>query len=223
MFAQKVKTGWFAALAVTAFAAAGSAPAWGSEKFVVSFRLTNWQSAHFDDAAMAKTHRDTVRRLGCEVKEDAHSGHTDVAYRLMRWRRLSLKSQDEAHQLAHWLSDNGFETLFLQPAQSGHLETVAFRLPKAKSRHFDSADQANSNADTIRMLGCEVKQGSHGGHHDVSYRCPQWRVIGLEDPAEAHEWERWLKRNGFETRHEHHNGHDAQDHKGHDHEGHDHG
>ena len=177
--------------------------AFAAEQTVVSFRLGKWKEAHFKDAASAKRHFDTVRQLGCEAKQDSHAGHYDVLFRAPRWRSIKLKSDQEAHQWAHWLDGNGFETVFVQPASGGHLETVAYRLAGTKSGHFDSKAEADSQADTLRMLGCQVKQGSHGGHYDVSYSCTQWRVIGVESHDQAHRWEKWLKANGFETRHDH--------------------
>ena len=203
MATWKMKTGVLAAMTVAVLTAEGAVPVRATSKYVVSFRLTNWKAAHFDDSASAKNHYDTLRRLGCEAKQDAHKGHFDVSYRAGQWRRISMKTDAEAHQWAHWLAENGFETVFVQPVHPGHLETIAYRLTGPKSSHLDTRSQADSQADTLRMLGCEVKQGSHGGHYDVSYRCPKWRVIAVEVHDAAHQWQKWLKGNGFETRHEH--------------------
>lgn len=195
---------WKAAVAVTTmFAIVGVEPAHAANDVIVNFRLTTSKSAHFDDANTAKSHFETLQRLGCEVKQDAHKGHFDVSYYAPTWRRLSFMTDGEAHQWAHWLAENGFEVVFVQPAQSGHLETVAYQLPEWKSGHFDQASQAEMLTDTLRMLGCEIKQGSHAGHHDVSYRCSQTRVIGVESHDEAEKWDTWLQANGFETKHVH--------------------
>lgn len=195
---------WKLAVAVTTlFASVGVDPAIAANDVIFNFRLTKPKSAHFDDANTAQSHFETLHRLGCEVKQNIHEGHSDVSYYAPTWRRLSFKTDGEAHQWAHWLTENGFETVFAQPAQSGHLETVAYQLPEWKSGHFDQASQAEMQTDTLRMLGCEVKEGSHAGHHDVSYRCSQTRVIGVESHDEAEKWETWLQANGFETQHVH--------------------
>lgn len=170
---------------------------------VVSFRLAQAKESHFDDAVAAKRHYDTLRQLGCDAKQESHGGHHDVIFSAPKWRSVKFKDGREADQWAHWLTATGFETVHVQPAESGHLEIVAFRLPAAKSGHFDSSAQAEGLADTLRMIGCEVKQDSHGGHYDVAFSCNQWRTIGFESHEVAHNWEKWLKANGFETSHDH--------------------
>ena len=50
-------------------------------------------------------------------------------------------------------------------------ESLAFQLTDWKSMHFDDANKAAQHAATIKKLGCEVKQGGHAGHIDVTYRC----------------------------------------------------
>ena len=174
-----------------------------ADAFVVKFRLQKAKNAHFDDAKSAQALANTVKKLGGEAKQGSHAGHFDVSYVCPTWKAVSLKTHDEAHQWAHWLKANAFETVFVEPPKSGHLETVAFRLPAGKSAHFDRVAEARSEFDTLQMLGCEVKQGSHAGHYDLSYRCTKWRTIGLEGHDDAHKWEKWLKTKGFETRHEH--------------------
>ena len=176
-----------------------------AESYVVTYRLSKQKTAHFDDAKTAKTLAATVERLGGKAKQASHGGHYDVSYVCPNWKQISLKSSKDAHQWAHWLAASSFETLFIEPPQSGHLETVAFRMPASKSAHFDRRTDAQSDADTLKMLGCDVKQGSHSGHYDVTYRCPKWRTIGLESHDDAHKWEKWLKAKGFETRHDHKN------------------
>jgi len=203
MFLCKKLTRIAIATVIAFYATVGVDSALAADEIIVNFRLTKWKSAHFNDAGKAKGHYDTLKRLGCEAKQGAHKGHFDVSYQSLTWRRLSFKTDSEAHQWAHWLDGNGFEIVFAQPAQSGHLQTISYKLPEWTSGHFDQAPQAESQSDTLRMLGCEVKQGSHAGHHDVSYRCSQTRVIGVENHDEAHRWEKWLQANGFETQHAH--------------------
>lgn len=177
----------------------------GADSFVVTYRLSQQKTSHFDDARTAQTHAATVKQLGGIAKQGSHAGHYDVSYICPTWKAVALKSQEESHQWAHWLRANAFETIFVQPSENDHLESVAFRLSATKSAHFDRATEAESIADTLKMLGCEVKRGKHGGHYDVSYGCPQWRTIGLEGHEDAHQWQKWLKSKGFETKHEHNN------------------
>ena len=81
-------------------------------------------------------------------------------------------------------------------------ELVEYRLAKWKTTHAEG-DQAEKLVKTLKKLRCEVKVGSHGGHTDVSYRCPKWQELALKSHKEAHQWESWLKKLGFETKHAH--------------------
>jgi hypothetical protein len=92
---------------------------------------------------------------------------------------------------------------FTNTASAQDREVVAYRLTAWKTIHFDDAKKAETHAQTVKKLGCEVKTGDHGGHVDVSYRCAEWREISLDTHSKAHSWEKWLKSSGFETRHEH--------------------
>jgi len=176
---------------------------YAAEKAVVQYRLTKQKTMHLDDEKTAKSYDQSLKKLGCESKLGGHGGHFDLTYRCPKWRSAEFDGHDAAHQWQNWLKTSGFDTVVTQPAPSSGLQSVSFQLPAWKSSHFDELHQANSQSDTFRMLGCEVKQGSHTGHYDVSHRCPQWRTIGLQSHDDAHRWEKWLKTNGFETRHEH--------------------
>lgn len=87
--------------------------------------------------------------------------------------------------------------------QADSLEKVEFRLMTWKSLHFDQASQAKEYFQTFKSIGCECKQESHGDHIDVAFRCPKWRSLSLKSHAEAHKWEAFLKKAGFETAHKH--------------------
>lgn len=76
----------------------------------VDYRLVEWKTKHFHDAAKAGTHASTLRKLGCEVKRESHGGHIDVNYRCPEWRRMSASSHDEAHRWEEWLKSAGFAT-----------------------------------------------------------------------------------------------------------------
>ena len=90
-----------------------------------------------------------------------------------------------------------------QSARAESKELVDYRLTEWKTKHFHDAEKADSIATSLKKLGCEVKQDSHDGHIDLSYRCPLWRRLTLGSHDEAHRWEKWLKDSGFETRHKH--------------------
>ena len=45
---------------------------------VIAFQLADWHEQHFDDAQKAAQHFKAIQKLGCEVKQDNHDGHTDV-------------------------------------------------------------------------------------------------------------------------------------------------
>lgn len=81
-------------------------------------------------------------------------------------------------------------------------EVVKYRLAAWKTTHAAGA-QADKLVKTLKTLRCEVKVGSHGGHTDVKYRCAKWHSLALKDHKTAHQWQSWLKKYGFETKHEH--------------------
>ncbi|MCA9145160.1 MAG: hypothetical protein H6821_04985 [Planctomycetaceae bacterium] len=87
---------------------AGSLQADSVEK--VDFRLMEWKSFHFDEAAKAKEYHDTFKSLGCECKQESHGDHFDVSFRCPKWRSLNLKSHTEAHKWEDFLKKAGFET-----------------------------------------------------------------------------------------------------------------
>mgnify|MGYP007059433200 CR=1 FL=1 len=80
-----------------------------AEQEAVDYRLTQWKTRHFHDAKKAELHLTTLKRLGCEVKQDAHNGHIDVKYRCPNWRRMLLKTHSAAHRWEKWLTSAGFE------------------------------------------------------------------------------------------------------------------
>jgi hypothetical protein len=52
---------------------------------------------------------------------------------------------------------------------------------------------------TLQKIGCEVKQDNHGGHVDISFRCPGWKSISVENDEQSQQWHTWLVGNEFET------------------------
>ena len=86
---------------------------------------------------------------------------------------------------------------------AAELERVDYRLPEWKSVHFDDAQKAASYVKTFKAIKVECKQESHGDHIDVTFRCPKWQTLTLKTHAEAHQWQDFLKKIGFETKHAH--------------------
>lgn len=102
----------------------------------------------------------------------------------------------------------------VRPVQQGHeghshddhdhgKESIAFQLPQWKTMHFDDAAKAKQHADMVKKLGCEVKQGQHDGHIDLSYRCAEWKSMTVATHALAEQWGGWLKGSGFDVSHAH--------------------
>lgn len=86
---------------------------------------------------------------------------------------------------------------------SHSVETVDFTLTQWKTLHFEDAAKATQHLETAKKLGCEVKQGKHSGHIDVSYRCAQWQTLNLPSHELAEQWIGWLKGAGFDVSHGH--------------------
>lgn len=82
-------------------------------------------------------------------------------------------------------------------------ETLAFVLPEWKTMHFEDAAKAQQHLEMVKKLGCEVKQGKHAGHIDLSYRCPNWKSMEVKTHALAEQWLGWLKGSGFDVSHGH--------------------
>ena len=109
MFATRMKWMLILAFAVCASGAV-TADAFAAEREIISFRLPDWKSAHFDDAKSAQANFETFKQIGCEAEQHQHGGHFDVRYRCVQWRSIALTSHDEAHQWERWLKAYGFET-----------------------------------------------------------------------------------------------------------------
>lgn len=172
---------------------------------MLAFQLKNWKSLHFDDARKAAQHMDTVKKLGCEVKQSAHDGHTDVSYRCPTWRTLAVRDHKLAEQWTGWLTASGFDVSHAH-AEAGFMsgpEVVEFRLVNWKSMHGTNSPQEKQLIKQLQMIGCEVAVEQHGGHSDIRFRAPTWRDIHLADHASANEWSTWLQQNGFEVQHSH--------------------
>ena len=82
-------------------------------------------------------------------------------------------------------------------------ELVLFRLTQSKRVHLHDAEKADKIADNLKKIGCEVDVEKHGDHIDIEYSCPKWKTIKLKSHSDAHKWQEWLDKLGFETHHKH--------------------
>lgn len=106
-----MKTNRILLLAFTVFASGAiTSRAFTAESEIVTFRLGQWKTAHFDDAKTARANFATFKQIGCEAEQHQHGGHFDVRYRCMQWRSIALTSHGEAYQWERWLKAYGFET-----------------------------------------------------------------------------------------------------------------
>lgn len=195
----------------TGSAANNTAATATAKKIYLAFRMENWKAKHLHDPAQVKSYTDTLKTLGCEVKSNSHDGHTDVLCRTIFWKSLALDSRDQADQWTAWLQQTGFETIRGAEASSDKpvnadgtvKEIVQYRMDDWRAQHIHDATELNQLLALYRGLGCEVEVSSHNGHSDVKSRCPQWMQIELPTHDAAHQWMDFLKKGGFETKHEH--------------------
>lgn len=215
------------ALAFIAGEAFGQTRATTKQPVAIAYRLSKWKSMHFDSGDKAKKHAAAVKKLGCETKTENHSGHIDVTYRQGAWKALTLSDDKVAHQWEAWLKGAGFETLHGhadshengKDAHAGHdhaghdhgpngAESIAFRLTKWKTVHYEKQSDVDQLVAIAKGLGCEVRQEKHGSHNDVAIRCTEWKHAEFPSHASAAKWEKQLQKLGFEARHEHGDTHD---------------
>ena len=76
---------------------------------------------------------------------------------------------------------------------------VGFRLANWRTIHADDTNAANDTVGTLKKIGCEVRQSNHGGHVDISFRCPSWKTISVQSDEQSKKWNQWLTNNEFET------------------------
>ena len=191
--------------------AAATADSAKAQKFILGFRMLDWNTKHMHDAAAASQHADTLRKLGCEVKTAQHNGHLDVQCRTVYWKSLALGSQEQVLQWKAWLELAGFDAIYGRPASSqkavnadgSHKEVVKYRLADWRSQHIHQEAEIGQLTTLYRSLACEVEHVDHDGHTDLKYRCPQWMEIDLPSHQAAHKWQEFLNKAGFETSHEH--------------------
>ncbi len=171
----------------------------------LAFQLPEWKTMHFDDAQKAAQHAETVKKLGCEMKQGSHAGHIDLSYRCANWKTLEVADHKLADQWSSWLAASGFDVSHshIDPAFGAGPEAVEFRLVAWKQIHGNGSPEEAQLVDQLKRIGCDVVVEKHQGHSDIRFRAPTWRDIHLADHAAAGQWTNWLKQNGFEARHEH--------------------
>ncbi len=168
---------------------------------LVAFALTSWKTMHFDDAKKATQHAETVKKLGCELKQGKHDGHIDVSYRCAQWRTMTVPDHKMAEQWIGWLKASGFDVshAHTDPSYTTGNEIVEFRLMSWKSVHGKGGTEESQLIERLNKIGCEVVTSQHAGHTDIKYRAPVWRDVHVVDHAKAEELMTWLKQNGFEV------------------------
>lgn len=84
-------------------------------------------------------------------------------------------------------------------AQPKVVKKVGFRMANWRTIHGDGTKATTDLVTTLQKIGCEVKQGSHGGHVDISFRCPSWKTVSVQNDEQSNQWHQWLVNNEFET------------------------
>jgi hypothetical protein len=177
-------------------------PATSSRK-AIGFRLADWKTSHFHDAAAADQTEQTLKKIGCETERQNHDGHIDLRFRCPTWKQLTVESDEQLVQWHQWLGNLEMLTMVVDPPLPMNLVTVRFKLDGQRHLHVKSADEAASMRQVLEMMGCDVEQAEHNGHIDLTFRCPQWKSVGFPDHPTAHSWQDWLRQQGFATEHNH--------------------
>ncbi len=82
-------------------------------------------------------------------------------------------------------------------------EAVRYRCVKWKAKHLHDKEKADTIAETLTKLKCEVQRVAHGDHEDLRYRCEDWKTLEVKTHDEALKWETWFREYGFEAQHQH--------------------
>ncbi|MEL6894578.1 MAG: hypothetical protein AAFP90_00550 [Planctomycetota bacterium] len=75
----------------------------------VDYQLSTWKKKHLHDAKKAEVIIKTMKALKIEVKTAQHNGHIDLSYRCPKWKKMNLKTHEEAQKWMKWFKDYGFE------------------------------------------------------------------------------------------------------------------
>jgi hypothetical protein len=75
---------------------------------VISFQAVEWIEKHFEKAGTSAEFIVVCKALGCEFKESADEGHTDVTFRCVKARTIECAGHEAAEKRAEWLQKLGF-------------------------------------------------------------------------------------------------------------------
>ena len=100
--------------------------------------------------------------------------------------------QNQFRQQAQATSNNAQQ----QPAI---VKKVGFRMANWRTVYGDGTQATTKLVSTLQEIGCEVKQDDHGGHKDISFRCPSWKTVSVQNDDQSNQWHQWLVDNEFET------------------------
>lgn len=179
----------------------GSMPGHSHADALLAYRLTDWQSAHFNDAQSAQQHLHVLQALGCESRMNpAVAGGMTVTYRCSEWRTLELADHDQTHQWSSWLGEAGFDCSHghVDPVMLNGPEPVEFRLAEWHTAAVQPGEFA-AIVDLLEKIGCEVQHTRSGDQFAVSFRSPVWRTIHVENRQLAEQWVSFLERHAFEV------------------------
>lgn len=172
---------------------------------VLAYRLEQTKTLPFDDPQIAAEHLAAVKKLGCEAQQSKTGARTEVAYRCVQWKTMTVTTHELSEQWEAWLKAAGFDCFHghVAPELLKGPEVVELRLLEWRTIHAEGpqAAQLQEIVKTLRTIGSEVQHEEHDGHADARYRCPVWTDIHLPDHAAAEQYITFLKAQGFETRH----------------------
>ncbi|QDV66414.1 hypothetical protein Poly24_01000 [Rosistilla carotiformis] len=101
-----------AATICLSFAATAPAePAGAETKEVVKYQLLEWKNKHTRNNDDAEKLIKAFKTLKVEMEVSDHGNHKDVKYRCPKWKQLTVKDHDTAHQWEAWLKKLGFKTI----------------------------------------------------------------------------------------------------------------
>ena len=170
----------------------------------VAYRAKEWKSLHVENPANTQRTIEILKKLGCETKLNEHGNHTDITFRSIEWKEITLETHENADRWEQWFARNGFESVHGHDhTANGDAIVVGFHKTEWQSQHFDDEGRAAEFAAICKGLGCETRQDAHAGHIDVSYRCVSRRNLVCIDDEDAHTMQAWLEKKGFQTEHAH--------------------
>ena len=76
----------------------------------VAYQLPRWKTIHTEDERQLSELAALMKGLGCEVRVEAHGGHSDLRVRCATWKHIEFNSHQAAASWEGWLKKNGFIT-----------------------------------------------------------------------------------------------------------------